>query len=119
MVGRDAAIAVYMLASRRKGTLYIGVTSGLSNRIAKHRDERLGGFTAKYGVKRLVWYQRYESMTAAIQKEKSLKRWPREWKLNLVERDNPHWDDLYDEMMRWTPVRPQFDDWPAPPPSSS
>ena len=83
MVGRDAAIAVYMLASRRKGTLYIGVTSGLSNRIAKHRDEIFGGFTAKYGVKRLVWYQRYESMTAAIQKEKSLKRWPREWKLNL------------------------------------
>ena len=122
MVGRESFIAVYLLASRRNGTVYAGVTSRLFSRVRNHRDEVFGGFTAKYSVKRLVWYERFETMAHAIQREKSIKRWPREWKLNLIERDNPHWDDLYDQMMNWTPIKPQFDDWPSsfpPQPPSS
>ena len=121
MVSRDAFIATYILASRPYGTLYIGVTSSLLSRVAEHRDEVFKGFTSKYGVKRLVWYEQHELMTKAIQREKSLKRWPRDWKINLIERDNPHWDDLYAQIINWTPVPPQFDDWPTPlptPPSS-
>ena len=121
MVGREAFIAVYRLASGRNGTLYIGVTSRLLGRVWKHREEVFGGFTAKYGVKRLVWFEQHDLMTTALQREKSLKRWPRAWKINLIERDNPHWDDLYIEMTG-PRVKPQFDDWPlnAPtPPASS
>jgi putative endonuclease len=98
MVSRDSYnvfIAVYMMASRRHGTIYIGVTSHLPSRIAKHREGRIPGFTEKYGVKRLVWYEPHERMTNAIQREKSLKKYPREWKCNLIEQDNPHWEDLY------------------------
>ena len=98
MVSRDSYnvfIAVYMMASGRHGTLYIGVTSHLPARIVQHREGRIPGFTKKYNVKRLVWYEPHERMTAAIQREKSLKKYPREWKINLIERDNPHWDDLY------------------------
>ena len=98
MVSRDTYnvfIAVYMMASGRHGTLYTGVTGQLPSRIAQHREGRIEGFTKKYNVKRLVWYEPHERMTAAIQREKSLKKYPREWKINLIERDNPHWDDLY------------------------
>jgi len=98
MVSRDTynvLIAVYMMASGRHGTLYIGVTSQLPSRIAQHREGRIQGFTKKYNVKRLVWYELHERMAAAIQREKSLKKYPREWKINLIESDNPHWDDLY------------------------
>lgn len=114
MVGRDAFIAVYILASRRNGTLYVGVTSRLLGRVWRHREKMFGGFTAKYGVMRLVWFEHHDLMTLAIQRERSLKRWPREWKLNLIERDNPHWDDLYDEMTGAS-LKPQYDDWPQPP----
>ncbi len=107
MVGRDAAIAVYMMADRPRGTIYIGVTSRFLSRIVQHREGTYEGFTKRYGLKRLVWYERYERMTAAIQREKSLKRWPRDWKINLIERDNPHWDDLYPGIAEWTPVPPQ------------
>jgi putative endonuclease len=98
MVSRDSYnvfIAVYMMASGRHGTLYTGVTSHLPSRTAQHREGRIPGFTKKYNVKRLVWYEPHESMTAAIQREESLKKYLREWKINLIERDNPHWDDLY------------------------
>ena len=95
MVGRDAYIAVYMLTDRMRGTLYIGVTSQLSRRMWEHREGPYRGFTKTYGLKRLVWYEPFEDMSIAIQREKSLKRWPRQWKINLIERDNPHWDDLY------------------------
>jgi len=95
MVSRDGLIAVYMMASRRHGTLYIGVTSDLAYRAWQHREGALEGFTKRYGCKRLVWYEPHDSMVEAIQREKSLKRWPRDWKTNLIERDNPSWDDLY------------------------
>jgi putative endonuclease len=95
MVGRDSFIAVYIMASRTRGTLYIGVTSDLIRRAHEHREGLIPGFTKTYGCKRLVWYAPYEIMTEAIQREKSLKRYPRDWKLNLIERDNPDWIDLY------------------------
>ena len=95
MVGRDSYIAVYIMASQTRGTLYIGVTSDLIRRVYEHREGLIPGFTKTYGCKRLVWYAPYEIMTEAIQREKSLKRYPRDWKLNLIERDNPDWIDLY------------------------
>ena len=98
MVSRDSynvCIAVYMMASRRYGTIYTGVTSRFSARIYEHRSGLIDGFTKKYGVHRLVWYQIHESILSAIQREKSLKKYKRDWKINLIERDNPYWEDLY------------------------
>lgn len=86
---------VYILASKRNGTLYIGVTNNLSARIHAHREGRGSVFTRKYGVKMLVWYETYDMVTDAIQRETSLKRWPRKWKLHLIEKFNPNWEDLY------------------------
>jgi putative endonuclease len=108
VVGRDSWIAVYMMADRPRGTLYIGVTSRFLTRIAEHREGLYTGFTKRYGLKRLVWCEQFELMTNAIQREKSLKRWPRDWKINLIERGNPQWDDLYDGIVGWTPVPLQF-----------
>jgi putative endonuclease len=102
MVSRDTYnvfIAVYMMASNRHGTIYIGITSHLPSRIAQHREGRIKGFTKKYGVKQLVWYEPHERMTSAIQRESSLKKYPREWKINLIEQDNPDWDDLYPNLV--------------------
>jgi putative endonuclease len=90
-----ATAAVYMLASRKYGTLYVGVTGRLIGRIVEHREELIEGFTKKYGVKRLVWFEPYESIVPAIQREKSLKKYRRQWKINLIERNNPNWDDLF------------------------
>jgi putative endonuclease len=87
--------AVYMMASGQHGTLYIGVTSDLLTRIAQHREGLIEGFTKRYGVKRLVGFERHDSIVAAIQREKSLKKYKREWKVNLIERENPKWADLY------------------------
>jgi putative endonuclease len=98
MVARDPFnrfIAVYMLASRRHGTIYTGVTSQLITRVGDHRDDVRDGFTKKYGVHKLVWYEPHELMTVAIQREKSIKKYPREWKINMIERENPYWEDLY------------------------
>ncbi|WP_374453547.1 GIY-YIG nuclease family protein [Phenylobacterium sp.] len=81
-----------------RGTLYIGVTSQLSRRMWEHREGLSRGFTKTYGLKRLVWYEPFEDMSNAIQRERSLKRWPRQWKINLIERENPHWDDLCDSL---------------------
>ena len=86
---------VYILASRHYGTLYIGVTRCLAGRVIQHREEFCEGFTKRYGVKMLVYYEAFEDVRVAIQREKSLKRWPRAWKINLIERDNPHWIDLF------------------------
>ena len=88
-----------MLASGQHGTLYVGVTSDLLNRVAQHREGTLGGFTARYGVKRLVWFELHDSIVTAIQREKSLKKYKREWKVNLIERENPRWADLYPELL--------------------
>jgi putative endonuclease len=87
--------SVYILASKRNGTLYIGVTSDLAKRIWEHRNNMVEGFTKRYGVRHLVWYELHESMESAIQREKRLKEWKRVWKLELIERTNPDWQDLY------------------------
>ena len=84
-----------MMASRKHGTLYIGVTSDLRNRVAQQREGRIGGFTQRYGVKRLVWFERHDSIVTAIRRETLLKKYRREWKINLIERDNPTWEDLF------------------------
>ena len=94
-MGRERVlIAVYILTNAPYGTLYVGVTSNLYQRVQQHRDGTFAGFTSKNGLKRLVWFEIFASMTDAIQREKSLKRYLRVWKINLIERDNPHWDDL-------------------------
>ncbi len=89
---------VYMLASDKHGTLYIGVTNDLARRVYEHKTGATSGFTGKYGVKLLVWYEVHQSIEAAIQREKSLKRWYRPWKIDLIEKANPGWLDLYDSL---------------------
>jgi putative endonuclease len=89
---------VYILASRRNGTLYVGVTSDLARRISEHRSDAVAGFTKQYGVHTLVYVEFHDTMENAILREKQLKRWKRVWKLQLIERDNPQWRDLYDEL---------------------
>jgi len=88
-------IAVYILASRRNGTLYTGVTSDLLSRIQLHREGQIEGFTQKYGCKILVWYEQHYLMSDAIKREKQIKRWLRKWKLEMIERENPTWRDLF------------------------
>jgi putative endonuclease len=90
---------VYILASKRNGTLYIGVTSDLVKRICEHKNDVVEGFTQKYQFHRLVWYELHESMESAIVREKSLKEWKRAWKLRLIESRNPDWQDLYDAII--------------------
>jgi putative endonuclease len=87
--------AVYILASRRNGTLYIGVTSDLVKRVWQDRNDLAEGFTKKYGVHALVYYELHESMSEAIQREKRLMKWNRAWKLELIETENPGWVDLW------------------------
>ncbi|MFN3688025.1 GIY-YIG nuclease family protein [Salinarimonas sp.] len=86
---------VYMLASRRNGTLYTGVTNDLSRRVFEHRQGAVPGFTRRYGVARLVWYEVHTEIEAAITREKRIKRWKRDWKVTLIEDMNPLWADLY------------------------
>ena len=85
---------VYMLASGRYGTLYIGVTNDLSRRVFEHKEKAAKGFTSKYNVTRLVWYEAYERIDEAIACEKALKKWHRDWKIRLIEEMNPGWEDL-------------------------
>jgi putative endonuclease len=87
--------AVYMLASQRNGTLYIGVTSDLVQRIWQHREGLADGFTKQYGLKILVWYEQHETMESAISREKAMKKWLRKWKLATIEKSNPDWVDLW------------------------
>lgn len=91
--------AVYILASKRNGTLYIGVTSDLVKRVWEHKNNMVEGFSKRYSVHQLVWYELHGSMESAILREKRLKDWKRSWKLNLIERMNPHWQDLYDSIV--------------------
>ena len=83
-----------MMTNRKNGTLYIGVTSDLSRRAEEHRQGLGSEFTAKYGLNRLVWFDKFERVTAAITREKTMKKWPRQWKINLIEENNPNWHDL-------------------------
>lgn len=89
MVARDAAIAVYIITNRPHGTLYVGVTSELIVRIIQHREGWFDGFSKRHGLKRLVWFQRFDLMTNAIRREKQIKEWRRAWKFRLIEEDNP------------------------------
>lgn len=90
--------AVYILASGYNGTLYIGVTSHLIQRVWQHKQDLVEGFTKKYGVHSLVYYEMHEEMVAAIQREKQLKKWNRQWKIDLIEKLNPTWRDLWQEL---------------------
>lgn len=87
--------AVYMLASKRNGTLYIGVTSNLIRRVWEHKNDLVDGFTKKYQVHQLVWYELHETMDSAISREKAMKNWKRAWKVSRIETVNPDWQDLY------------------------
>jgi len=86
---------VYLLASRPFGTLYVGSTADLVRRVWEHKIKALPSFTAKYGVDRLVWYESHESLAAAARRERQIKDWKRAWKIELIEKDNPRWSDLY------------------------
>lgn len=89
---------VYILASAPRGTLYVGVTNDLIRRVFEHREGFVAGFTKKYGIKMLVYFEAHDSIIAAIQREKNIKHWSREWKVQLILRDNPQWRDLWDEI---------------------
>ena len=91
---------VYILASRRNGTLYTGVTSNLIKRIWEHRNNLAEGFTKRYGVHMLVYYEQHLTMEVAITREKRLKKWKRDWKLRLIEQNNPRWRDLWQDICR-------------------
>ena len=94
----EKAFCVYMLASGRNGTLYIGVTSDLIKRVWQHREGVVEGFTKDYNVKQLVWYEQHENAESAVRREKQLKKWNRAWKIRLLESGNPYWNDLYPEL---------------------
>ena len=91
----DKVYCVYLLASKFYGTLYIGVTSNIVGRTWQHKNSAFEGFSKKYGIHRLVWYECFGDVLLAIQREKTMKHWSRQWKINLIERGNPQWHDLY------------------------
>ncbi len=90
---------VYIMASKRNGTLYVGVTSDLIKRVWEHKNGLAEGFTKRYKVHHLVWYELHETMESAIQRERQMKEWKRKWKLGLIEKMNPTWKDLYDDIV--------------------
>jgi putative endonuclease len=103
---REHSYFVYILASQRNGTLYTGVTNDLVRRVREHREGEVPGFTRKYGVTMLVWFERHTYIVDAIAREKRIKRWHRKWKLDLIEKMNPQWRDLYLDLTRdWDPSR--------------
>lgn len=96
---------VYILSSQRNGTLYIGVTSDLPRRVWMHKSGAISGFTQKYHVKNLVYYERHDAIETAIRREKAMKKWNRKWKLALIERMNPEWRDLWSDITGSPPAR--------------
>jgi putative endonuclease len=94
------AYYVYLLASRRDGTLYLGVTNDLVRRVYEHKTKTVRGFSARYGVNRLVWFEIYDDPVTAITREKEMKKWRRVWKIRLIEAANPEWKDLYETITR-------------------
>jgi putative endonuclease len=94
------AYYVYILASKIGGTLYVGVTNDLVRRVYQHRQKLADGFTKKYGVSKLVYYETHSDIEAAIVREKQMKKWNRAWKIRLIEEDNPNWDDLYNRIAK-------------------
>ena len=97
--GEERVYSVYMLASKPYGTLYIGVTGDITSRIAQHKSGEVRGFTQKYKIHSLVWSENFGEIGNAIQREKTMKKWPRQWKINLIERENPRWQDLYPQLL--------------------
>jgi putative endonuclease len=95
---RDHIYFVYILASQRNGTLYVGVTNDLIGRVTEHREGLVPGFTRRYGVKMLVYFEEHQDIDEAIRREKRLKRWRRQWKLDLIESKNQQWRDLWIEL---------------------
>ena len=87
---------VYILASRKDGAIYIGMTNDIVRRVYEHRTKAVPGFTSKYNITRLVWFEIYDDLESAISREKELKKWRRSWKVQLIEAQNPQWDDLYE-----------------------
>ena len=94
-MGAEHQFWVYILASRIGGTLYIGVTNDLVRRVYEHRNDMIPGFSSQYGVHRLVYFEAYSDIESAMRREKRLKKWNRAWKIALLEKTNPNWDDLY------------------------
>ncbi|MBW1730538.1 MAG: GIY-YIG nuclease family protein [Deltaproteobacteria bacterium] len=95
----DKQFYVYILASKRNGTLYIGITSDLARRVWEHKNKMVEGFTKRYNVNRLVYYEVYSTVEDAIIREKRMKKWRRMWKIRLIEEKNPDWKDLYEEII--------------------
>jgi putative endonuclease len=96
---RERQPAVYILASKERGTLYVGVTADLIKRVYEHKNDLVEGFTKKYRVHTLVWYERHDNMESAIAREKAIKEWKRTWKLEIIEKTNPGWRDLYADLL--------------------
>jgi putative endonuclease len=92
-------IAVYILASARNGTLYTGISSDLLTRMSQHKRGDIEGFTKEHGCKTLVWFERHKDLPSAIKREKAIKRWRRAWKLALIEKENPDWRDLHEDLL--------------------
>jgi len=95
---------VYILASKRNGTLYVGVTSNLEKRIYEHKTKALKGFTDKYEIGHLVWFEKHGTIASAILREKQIKKWNRQWKLRLIENNNSNWEDLSEKLFDWIPA---------------
>ena len=91
----DKTYFVYIIASKRNGTLYVGMTNNLERRITEHKEQINKSFSSKYNISRLVWYEEFDTSISAIEKEKQIKTWQRQWKINLIEKENPNWKDLY------------------------
>ena len=90
---------VYILASKRNGTLYVGMTEDIGKRTVRHKDRRANQFAAKYDVLKLVYYEKHKSLEEAVKREKQLKKWNRRWKIRVIERLNPKWDDIFSEII--------------------
>jgi len=102
--------AVYILANKRNGTLYTGVTSDLLKRVWEHKNDLVEGFTKKYEVHKLVWFEVHERMISAIEREKRIKEWKRKWKIELIENNNPDWQDLFIKIYNWIPGQARNDE---------
>ncbi len=98
MNATEKIFCVYIMANQRNGTLYVGVTSDLPKRVWEHKNDVVHGFTSKYRVHTLVWYETHTSAEAAITREKQIKEWKRAWKIKRIEEMNPHWQDLYESL---------------------
>ncbi|MBK8198652.1 MAG: GIY-YIG nuclease family protein [Acidobacteria bacterium] len=108
----------YIITNKRNGTLYTGHTDDLARRMWEHRGGHLPGFARKYGCNRLVWCEAHDTRDSAFMRERQIKEWKRNWKLVLIERENPHWQDLFDAMMEWVPEETELTRWQRSQPGS-